>query len=354
MELIDQLQSIAGRIHKQKDNIQTEEATKNAFVMPFIIALGYDVFNPTEVVPEFTCDVGTKKGEKVDYAIMRDGKAIILIEVKTCGKDLDDADFSQLVRYFHLTEARIAILTNGIVYRFFTDLDTANKMDAKPYLELNLLEIKNTVIHEVKKLTKNSFDIDRAVSSASELKYTREIIRFLVHQLEEPSDDFIKIFATQVYSGRVTQSVKETFGKLIKKAFSQFINDKIDERLKSAMTTNEGQPETVGEMVQANESESKIVTTEEEIEGFHIVKSIVRQFVDPERIHYRDTISYFGILLDDNNRKPICRLHFNRAQKYIGLFDQNKAEERVPISTLNEIFALSDRLQSTISLYENC
>ena len=101
-----------------KENIQTEEATKMAFIAPFLNLLGYDVFNPSIVVPEFVADVGSKKGEKVDYAIMDNGKPLILIEAKSVHENLDNHN-NQLVRYFTVTDAKFGILTNGIEYRFF-------------------------------------------------------------------------------------------------------------------------------------------------------------------------------------------------------------------------------------------
>ena len=114
MDFIEQLHALSAKVQKQKDTIQTEEATKNAFILPFISALGYDVFDPCEVVPEFTADVGIKKGEKADYAIFHDGKVIVLLECKKCGTDLSSCHASQLYRYFSVTEARIAILCDGI------------------------------------------------------------------------------------------------------------------------------------------------------------------------------------------------------------------------------------------------
>lgn len=150
MDFIDQIRVLASRIANTKDIIQTEEATKNAMIMPFIQALGYNVFDPLEVTPELVSDVGTKKGEKVDYAILKDGKPIILFECKKCGGDLSINHASQLFRYFHVTEARFGVLTNGLIYRFFTDLEQPNKMDEKPFLEFNLLDFKDQDIDELK------------------------------------------------------------------------------------------------------------------------------------------------------------------------------------------------------------
>ncbi|MCQ1535851.1 restriction endonuclease [Methanosarcina sp. KYL-1] len=358
MDFIDQIQELAARIPKLRENIKTEEATKNALVMPLINILGYNVFDPTEVVPEYTADFGTKKGEKVDYAVFKEGKPVILIECKNIDADLDREHASQLFRYFSVTEAKIGILTNGIVYRFFTDLDSPNKMDDKSFLEINLLDIKEPLINELKRFKKESFDIDDLAPVACELKYTREIKLILAREINSPSEDFVKYFAKQVHNVPFTQNVREKFTGITKNALSQFINEKINERLKFAMSKepsesliekNDGKEITEV----AEESNEGIVTTEEEVEGYHIIKSILRASIDPKRIVMRDKKNYCGILLDNNNRKPICRLHFNTKQKYLELFlgDDRKAE-KAPISELNEIYNYSNQLIATVNSYE--
>ena len=358
MDFIDQIKELAARIPKLRENIKTEEATKNALVMPLINILGYNVFDPTEVIPEYTADFGTKKGEKVDYAIFKDGNPVILIECKNIDADLDRVHASQLFRYFSVTEAKIGILTNGIIYRFYTDLDSPNKMDDKSFLEINFLDIKEPLINELKRFRKESFDMDDLAPVACELKYTREIKQILSKETNLPSEDFVKFFAKQVHSGPLTQNVREKFTVITKNALSQFINEKITERLKFAMSENpsdsiieknDGQEITES----AEESNDGIVTTEEEIEGYHIVKSILRATIDPKRISMRDKKRYCGILLDDNNRKPICRLHFNTKQKYLELFiDENRKAEKTPISELNEIYNYSNQLMATLNSYE--
>lgn len=362
MDFIEQLQQLAARIPKLCEHLQTEEATKNALVMPFIAALGYDIFNPLEVVPELTADVGIKKGEKVDYAIKKDDKIIMLFECKHCGGDLSINHASQLFRYFAVTDARIAILTNGIVYRFFTDLEAPNKMDDKPFLEVNMLELNEVAVAELKKLTKPAFNLDNLVTAAGELKYTREFKRLLAEQIEAPSDEFVRFFASKVAEGPLTQNRRESFRALVKRAGQQFINETINERLKSAMSGTSVSETFV--TVPANETpstthepedqkrEAEVVTTETEMEGFYIIKSLLRDVVDPNRICHRDTLSYFGILLDDNNRKPLARLHFNRSQKYLGLFDKTRTEVRVPIDNLNDIYQHADKLREVLSFYE--
>lgn len=348
MDFLDQLHALSARMSKQIINIQTEEATKTAFVMPFIQALGYDVFDPTEVVPEFTADVGSKKGEKIDYAIMTDGKPTMLFECKSCTANLHDVHASQLRRYFHVTEARIGVLTNGSNYMFFSDLEDKNIMDKKPFMEINLLDIDEQLIPELKKLTKSSFELDQMLSTASNLKYTREIKAYLENQLINPTPEFTRPIITEVYAGVKTQQVMEQFGPIIKQAFISLINDHINNRLKTALV---GQPEKTknaeDEVIEKDQKSDGITTTQDEIEGFYITRAILRKIIDVERIHYRDAKSYFAILLDDNNRKTICRLHFNSAsQKYISFLDNDKKEKRHPISGLSDIYNFTDQIKT--------
>lgn len=357
MEFTERLNALSTKIRQQIEVINTEEATKTAFVMPFIHnVLGYDVFDPSEVTPEFVCDIGTKKGEKIDYAIMKNNDVQILIECKKIGEPLHINHASQLFRYFHVTNARISILTNGQIYRFYTDLDAPNKMDEKPFLEVDLLDIDENVIPELKKLTKSSFDLESIINAAGELKYVSQIKRILHTQLNNPEDDFVKFFASRVYDGMLTQKVRESFQNLTKKAASQYINDQVNERLKSAITgitpaVVEAPTETQQSEDDEQKDESEIITTLEELEGFHIVKAITRAVLEAPRITHRDTKSYCGILVDDNNRKPLCRLHFNRTQKYIGLFDLEKNETRHPISIVDDIYSFADILKATAALY---
>lgn len=360
MEFVERLNALSAKIRQQGPSIQTEEATKIAFVMPFINSvLGYDVFDPSEVTPEYVCDVGTKKGEKIDYAIMKNGAIQILIECKKIGEPLHINHASQLFRYFHVTTARISILTNGQVYRFYTDLDAPNKMDEKPFLELDLLDLDEHALPELQKITKTAFDVDSIISAAGELKYVGQIKKEMASQFSQPSDDFVKFFATRVYDGIITQKVREQFTTLTRKAAIQFLGDQINGRLKSAMS-GAVEPSYAMEAIESSQAKEsteaapndQIQTTLEELEGFHIVKAIVRAVVDAKRIVHRDTKSYFGVLLDDNNRKPICRLHFNRNQKYVGLFDAAKNETRHPIASLDEIYNFAEQLKDTISLYD--
>lgn len=356
MDFKDTIKQLAERVAKLKDNIQTEEATKNAFIMPFINALGYDVFDPLEVVPEMTCDIGTKKGEKIDYAIMKDDNPILLIECKHWKQDLNLHD-NQLLRYFNVSKAKFGLLTNGIVYRFYTDLIEPNKMDEKPFLEIDVTDFKDMQIEELKKFHKSYFDVDTILSSASELKYTGELKAIIAKEFASPSPDFVKFFAKQVYDGMVTSKLLEQFTSLTKKSISNYINDLISERLKSALKSEETEiiesDKSTENAPIEKEEDSKIVTTEEELEAYRIVKAICRQKVDVARIVYRDAQTYFAILLDDNNRKPICRMYFNTATKYVATIDENKKDVKHAIENLDDIYKYSEDFLNTIDTYEN-
>ncbi len=359
MNFDERIAALATKVQNQRDAIQTEEATKNAFVMPFIsMILGYDVFDPLEVIPEFTADVGTKKGEKVDYAIMHAGEVQILVECKHPRDPLKIEHASQLYRYFSVTNARIAILTNGQIYHFYTDLDAPNRMDSKPFLVLDLEDVDDTLLPEIRKLTKEVFDLDSIISAAEELKYLGQIKRTMAAQFKEPEDEWIKLFATRVHEGSFTQKRREQFRSLVTKAASQFIRDQVNDRLKGALYANLPKQATAAPS-EALESEgvalndvardTEVETTLEELAGYQIVKAIACSEVKPQRIIGRDAKSYFAVILDDNNRKPIARLHFNgKSRKYVGTFDASKTETRHLIDSVDDIYLHADAIRTAV------
>jgi len=226
-------------------------------------------------------------------------------------------------------------------------------MDTKPFLEVNMLDVRDSLVDDLKRFSKQSFNLEEILTVATELKFTKEIKRILGEQLANPSEEFVKFFASQVYAGKLTQTVKQQFTDLTKRALNQFINERINERLKSALTEETPPSESLPLEEIVGEKTSKIVTTPEEIEGYYIIKSALRQTIDANRVVLRDTVSYCGILLDDNNRKPICRLYFNNVnKKYLAVFSSEKKEEKFPIGELDEIYKYTDRLIATVQSYE--
>lgn len=357
MELKTKLEQLHQRVDNLKEQIQTEEATKNAFIMPFIQILGYDIFNPIEVIPEFVCDIGTKKGEKVDYMIMKDGEPILVIECKHW-KENADAHNSQLHRYYHVSKARFGILTNGIIYNFYTDLEKPNIMDEKPFLTINLDDLKDSSIKVLEKFTKTSYDLESILDSAESLKYIKAIRKEFETEINNPSDEFVKLLVNRFFDRPLTANRLSIFREYTKRALTSSINESINSRLKSALSINESIHDTktkeneVVDSIDEN-SESKAITTEDEIEGFQIVKAILREVISADRIAPRDTQSYFGVLLDDNNRKPLCRLHLNGGKKYIELFHNGKdAGEKILINSLDDIYNHKTELQKTVDNYK--
>jgi len=354
MDFKDQIKQLGDRVTKLKEQIQTEEATKNAFIMPFLQTLGYDVFNPLEVVPEYITDIGTKKGEKIDYAIFKDGTPTILVECKHWGQNLNLHD-GQLLRYFHVSKAKFGLLTNGISYRFYSDLVESNKMDEKPFLEFNINEIKDNQIEELRKFHKSVFNAESIANTASELKYTNELKSLLQSELTNPSSEFVKLFAKQVYPSVITAKVLEQFTNLTKKSIQQHISDLITERLKTALSKEDekAKEDEIKQNELLKKEENKVVTTELEMEGFMVVKSILRQRLNVSRISYRDAQSYFAILLDDNNRKTLCRLYLNGLKKYLAIIDEQKKEVKIEISSIDDIFIHSELLFKVLDGFEN-
>lgn len=357
MDFIDQVKQFSKRMLSMKDSLQTEEATKTSLIMPFFSMLGYDVFNPDEFTPEFTADVGIKKGEKVDYAILQNGDPVILIEAKWIGENLDRHD-SQLFRYFGTTKAKFAILTNGQFYRFFTDLDEPNKMDEKPFLEIDLANVKEAQVSELKKFCKTNFDVSEIFDVASELKYSNEFRSILSGELQSPSDDFVRFFLGKVYDGRLTQPTIEKFRPVLKKSLNAYISELMSDKIKAALDTEaknqentepDESSEGTGESVEASH-ESKIVTTEEELEGYFIVKNLLKDVASLRDITFKDNERYMTVLYGGNSRNWICRFYFG-AKKTLVLPDENKKEIRYPITDIYDIEQYQTQLIDVLQRY---
>ncbi len=325
-KLKDALKSLGTRIETLAPNITNEEHTKNAFIMPFFQTLGYDVFNPLEFVPEFTADVGIKKGEKVDYAMVIDGAPQILIECKSINENLTNHD-SQLFRYFGTTSSKFGLLTNGREYRFYTDLDEQNKMDSTPFLTIDLTNIKDNQFLELAKFHKENFDVDKITSSAAELKYLNNLKNFLSDNLNDPTEGFVAYLVSQIYDGIKTKSTLEKFSPIIKKGFNQFITERVNEKLSAALNTSV-ETKTIDESEELSENTPNdgIITTPEELEAFTVFKVASKDFIDPSRLYYRDTKSYFGILIDDNNRKWVFRFYQKATKNLIEIRDAGTFE----------------------------
>lgn len=184
--------------YSDKFDAMTEEATKNAIIMPFLVLLGYDVFDPEEIIPEYTCDVAGKKGEKIDYVILHDGEPTILIETKRAGLKLQKQQQGQLYRYFSTNRCRLAVLTNGITYSFFSDINAPNVMDDEPFLSFNILEDDEELfLSSLEQFHKSVFNVKDILTKAVFLKYLKVVEQTLRQDLINPSDELVKYFLSR-------------------------------------------------------------------------------------------------------------------------------------------------------------
>lgn len=349
-----------------KDNIHTEEEVKNSFILPFLAALGYDVFDTNIIKPEYTADIGSKKGEKVDYAILQNGEPLVLIEAKHFKENLNNHN-NQLVRYFQACASkyngcRFAILTNGIEYRFFSDTQKENVMDETPFLIINLENLKDRDFGEIRRFAKDSLNLDEIKNIAKTYLYHSKIKEILKNQIENPDDKFVEFFARQITDKPMRQNVLDEFREYVKKTLENIIADEVRERLNKMQeqvqvqiqgnekieTTEEKQPPKENE-------ESAIVTTEEELQAFYIVQAIcAEQNIDLNRIVEKDTINYFNVLLDGKVTKWICRFYFNNLAKKTISFPLENEKSQIAIQNINEIYkhkalfieALNKRLEN--------
>ena len=352
MDFIDQIKLFSKKVEKLRNNIYTEEATKTSIIMPFFSLLGYDVFNPEEFSPEFTADVGIKKGERVDYAIKLNGDPMILVECKCVDKILQKHG-SQLFRYFSASKAKFAILTNGYEYKFFSDLDAPNKMDSIPFLEFNLLNLKDYQIAELKKFHKTNFNINKIIEDASILKYSNEFKNVFSEQLQNPNDDFVKFFLSRTYDKVKTKKVIDNFRLILKKALNDYISELMNEKIKLALN-NESAEETKNIDMEIAEKNKKdyIVTTQEELEAFVIVRTLLSNIVNVKDLNYKDTGRYFAIIYKNKVTRWICRFYLNSpTNKYVELNVHGKENVRFNIKSIYDIKNVKKQLEDIVSRF---
>jgi len=352
MSIDQSVQALSSKVQELKPIINTEEATKTALIIPFIsTVLGYDVTDPREVIPEYTADVGVKKGEKVDFAIKSGDDFRFLIECKKIGEPLNLEHANQLVRYFNVTDTEFAILTNGEVYEFYAQIDAANRMDEKPFMTLDLANVDARIFPHLEMCTKSRFDSETIAASAEQLKYISEIRKVLSSQFKEPDSDWVKLIASRVTSRRMTTQNLQIFTQLVETAQSQFLKDEANRRLRSAQDFDEASTPSYQSVIETQEDEEPepdsdgIITTEEELQAFSIIKAICCAEVPVNDVTLRDAKSYCAILYQDNNRNPIARLYFDRRTPRIGIFDTERDQNYFDLDDIEDIYNYADLLR---------
>lgn len=354
MELKEGIARLAEKAdaEREKEGV-TEEATKQALILPMFSLLGYNIFDTGELCPEYTADFGAKKGKKVDYAILQDGQPIVLVECKSCTEELTNNYVEQLFWYFTVSPAKFGILTNGIEYRFYTDLEEQNKLDQVPFLTFDVRDMSDSQITALSKFEKEKFDQTKILGDAERLKCAGLVENYLAKQLDDMDDEFAKfvIKQSEVRSGKVTQAVLDQYKPVVSRAFTALINEQVNRKITQALQGDEPAEEPEEEPV------SKIVTTEEEIESFYIVRGILAGIVPVEDIAYRDRQTYFGILYRDNSRTPICRMDLRENTKRILIPSGDRSAhgslkfDTYELETLNDIYNYKDKLVDVLKGY---
>lgn len=300
MNFSDQLKEFSEKARKLHTNIYTEEATKTSLVLPFFQLLGYDIFNPLEFVPEYTADTGTKKGEKVDYAILKNSDPIIIIEAKPANTELNAKHINQLFRYFTVTKAKFGILTNGLTYCFYSDLEEPNKMDLTPFFKIDILNLTEASISELKKFKKEQYNTKSILSSASELKYTSLLKNAISEQFNNPSEQLVRALIKNIYSGVKTQAVIDKFKELVIVAMNDYISDLLEGKIKAVISSNV--------LPEALENEPAVCKKYDFLPGEIETLDFIKNMLNIEDVSYKKTSRYAYMHLSDSQYKWICRV----------------------------------------------
>ncbi len=347
------VKDLAARSRHASEHALTEEATKTSVILPMIQSLGFDVFNLQEVTPEYVADVGTKKGEKIDFALKIDGKVAILIEAKPISMALGYNQVSQLYRYFGVSGARLAILTNGKEVWFFSDIDEKNKMDKRPFFIFDLQSYDDRQVDEFARFQKETFAIHEILEAASNLKYVKSAAGFLTNQLSKPDDEFVRYVGRQIFDGTITKSVVEQLRPAVQSALDEVIRHRIQDKLNVTFGKEAPAQDAVGVGASDNSAlQSDVETTDDERLAFLIVQAIGAKLVSVERLTMRDAKSYCSVFVDDNNRRPVCRFYFNaKNSRALGLFDAQKVETKVTIAKISDIYQYAQQIEGAISAF---
>lgn len=327
--LKERLDQIASRVPVVRG--RGEEATKQALVLPMLDALGFDIWNPLEVCPEYDADFATRKGsqkERVDLAVLLDGSPRVFVEVKSIDTALDGNE-GQLARYFNASPTvSLAVITNGVEYRFYTDTGEPNLMDAQPFYTLRLDALERN-LDVLARFHKSVFSPTAIRDYATDLNYTWKIVQHLRAELDlrnrEPSDALVRwiLASERMYDGRVTGGVVERFRPIVKSALHMVLRDVVrrsvaaldDGVVAPPAAAAEPAPAPAPAAVATTEAEDpklKSQTTEQELAAYaavrqvfargpyanaHLFDATARKEV-PVELLYKDTTGYFGVYLN--------------------------------------------------------
>lgn len=342
--LHEQLLRLAEQVRRRQPHIRGEESTKQSLILPFLSVLGYDVHDPTEVEPEYVADFAKRRSggpmEKVDYAIRREGSPVIFVECKAV--DCEPRSHNgQLSRYFNATPSvPVAVLSNGLRYVFYTDLQEKNILSEQPFFEFNILSFTANDSDVLESFTRARFDPLTIRERAEEIIYTSKIITYMGDLLRSPSDSFTRFVLSELnmFAGqRITARLVEKFIPTIRHAIQTALLDMATrsirehgaERVEPPPAPAPSKPEPIPVSAPAKPEATaapaaptpkatvgQIVTTPEELESYEIVRSICADSTLQVPVVYRDTSQWFTISAG-SPRKWFVRLFFNQKRKSI-------------------------------------
>ncbi len=325
MEYNNTLIKFAAKVKEKKHSCATEEATKHSLILPFIQILGYDIFDPTEVVPEVDCDL-KHTGERIDYIVERDGRHQILIECKHWKQNLDK-HVMQLGAYFAASDARIGILTNGVEYRFFTDLEKVNLMDEKPFLVVDMENLKETDVDWLCEFRKGSFNAVRITDKALQQVRLQKLKSLVADELSDPSIAFTRHFARMIFPSSPNTKAVEAIRPLLVKAIGEVTG--------KTPAPIPGVPDDETELLKA-------------------VTTALNGIVSPDRIVWKENQQYSTVRLDGSEWRPICRIKYTKWAKWIMVTHWDASTERLSqgerhvLSSPSDIANHSDELQQIV------
>jgi hypothetical protein len=358
MSFTEDMAKLSEQIRRRYEQVVGEEATKMALIIPFFSALGYDVYDPREVIPDYTADFALKKAgqsEKVDYAIAINDDIVILVEAKACRQKFDVTE-GQLKRYFSgLKKTNIAVVTNGIEYRFFTDLLEANVMDKEPFFIFNILEHNQEDVEHLKLFIRDNFDATAIYRQAEEMVYVQGITQLLSNLFVNPSDKFVRFLLAELSTvspsykfSRITSKVIEKFKRITKKS----IQGSLTELMNSSITPVVEEVIDTSNIFQTLDLEQEIQqdqTREEAIAVFEKIKAITQTSENYKlEVQYKDTNSYLGIHLG-KTKWWFLRLNISSQKKsFVTKLDINEVQSLAPDFEVQDLSGLSGDVSSKV------
>lgn len=370
MGFTEDIAKLSERVRNRAEQVVGEEATKMALIVPFLSTLGYDVYDPSEVKPEYIADFAIRKAgqfEKVDYAIAINGSIVMLVEAKARGQKAEAHD-GQLSRYFNgLITTKVAIVTNGIEYRFFTDLRDKNVMDKEPFFTFSILEYDDKDIENLKLFHRDNFDVASINQYAEEMVYVKGMTQLVGHLLRSPSEEFIRFLVAELgkvapnyqIQGKITNKVIEKFKPIVKKSIQGSLVELMTRSLSQEIiqlseVANTEEAEEL-DALETNDTkvteESKIITTEEELRAFDKIRSIVTTSKNYHHdVYYKDTESYFSVHLGKANWW-FLRFYLSSSKKtFIARLSPEEAKYIAPEFTIQEVPYSASEVTSKITI----